>query len=108
MSKKQIICEEEEREKANSALAELIDVFNKYKLRAQDQVVVYGNLGYAIGAALDGVEGSEGPTLEELQQRYYTSPTLSVSLMLQGMLVTSWYDQIDSDNSTNKNNKGDK
>jgi len=88
------VCEDEEREKANETLQELIEVFNRRKLRVQDIVVVYGNLGYALGASIEGVKDGQGPTIDELQQRYYSEPTLGVSLMLQGYLVTSWHDQV--------------
>lgn len=103
---KDITCEDEEREKANQALGELIEVLSKYKLRVQDLVVVYGNLGYAIGAAIEGYNGQEGPGLEELQKRYYSNPSIGVAMMLQGMLVTSWYDQvIQSQQSKTDSNK---
>ena len=88
------ICEEEEQAKAGQALQELMDVLNKYKLRTQDLIAVYGNLGYAIGGTIESIDPSQGPSLEELQKRYYARPTLGVALMLQGMLTTSWYDQI--------------
>lgn len=83
-----------EREKANEALGEMIEVLDKHKLRVQDLVVVYGNLGYAIGAAIEGFKEEKGPDVEELQKLYHSDPTVGVALMLQGMLVTSWHDQI--------------
>jgi hypothetical protein len=95
-----VTVDEEERERANQALGELIDVLAKYKLRAQDLVVVYGNLGYAIGASMEGHSGDSGPGVEELQQAYYSKPTLGVALMLQGMLITSWH--ADAANQTNE------
>lgn len=101
------VCEDEERERANQCLQELIGVLQKYNLRVQDLTVVYGNLGYAIGASVEGHKDGEGPTLEELQQQYYTSPTLGCALMLQGMLVTSWYDQV-SNGLTLENTESDK
>jgi hypothetical protein len=88
------ICEEDEQEKANKALDEIIQLLNKYKLRTQDLVVVYGNLGYTIGATIEAVDPNYGPSLEELQEKYYKEPTLGVALMLQGMLTTSWHDQV--------------
>lgn len=89
------VCEEDERDKANQTLQELIEVFRGKNLRQQDIVAVYGNLGYALGASIDGVkEGEDGPGFEEVQQRYYTNPTLSVALMMQGLIITSWYDQV--------------
>lgn len=94
------VSNEEEDQKASEALDELINVLAKYKLRAQDLVIVYGNLGYSIGASMEGFEGDEGPGAEELQKIYYTKPTLGVAMMLQGMLITSWHEQVAS--TTNK------
>jgi len=95
MTEESLICEEEEQENANQALQELLDVLRKRNLRTQDLVVVYGNLGYALGASIEGVDQSTGgPSMQELQEQYYTEPTLGVSLMLQGYLVTSWYSQV--------------
>ncbi len=75
----------------NGALGELIDIFKKHKLRVQDILLVYGNLGYALGASIEGCKG-EGPDLDELMKKYHTSPTLGVALMLQGITITSWHD----------------
>jgi len=96
------ICETEERDAANLCLQELIETFNKYNLRTQDLVVVYGNLGYALGASVDGIDEGQGPTMEELKKSYYANPTIGTSLMLQGFLVTSWYDQVNKGNVENK------
>jgi len=87
----------EERDKANKALSALIETLAEYHLRAQDLLVVYGNLGYAIGASMEGHKGNEGPGLEELQQAYYTSPSVGIALMLQGMLITSWHSDVASE-----------
>lgn len=104
-----LVCEKEERDKANACLQELIDVFDKHKLRVQDLVVVYGNLGYALGGSIEGIPAEGGPSFEELQQKYYAEPTLGVALMFQGMLVTSWHDQVSKGLTVEelKDNKGE-
>lgn len=84
----QIVCEEEEEKKASEALDEVLAVLKKHKLRIQDLILLYGNLGYSIGASIEGLK--EGPSLEELQKLYYEKPSIGISLMLQGMLTTSW------------------
>ena len=90
-----VICDDDEQQKASDALAEIIDILNKYNLRTQELTLVYGNLGYVLGASIDEIDIEVGgPTLDELKQNYYTDPKLGVALMLQGMLVTSWHAQV--------------
>ena len=100
------ICEEDEREKANQCLQRLITDLNEFNLRTQDVVVVLGNLAYAVGASIEGI-GEDGPTLDELNQRYYTEPTLGTALMLQGMITTSWHDQVAKGQVPDVDNTGD-
>lgn len=64
-------------------------ILNKNKLTIPELIVMYGNLGYHIGASIAGLE-TPGPTLEVLQKEYYTKPTVDVGLMLQGLLITDW------------------
>lgn len=94
MTEDKILCEEEEQERTSEALNEMVLVLQKHKLRIQDLVLLYGNLGYSIGASIEGIDNSQGPSLEELQKKYYEKPTVGIAMMLQGMLTTSWYDDI--------------
>jgi len=97
--------EEEEQRNSSQALEEILLVLAKYKLRVQDLVVTYANLGYSIGAAIENIkEGDEGPSLEELQKSYHTKPTIGVALMLQGILTSSWHEDI----IKNKENDNDR
>lgn len=90
-----IICEEEEQEKASKALSDILLILKNAKLRTQDLVLLYGNLGYSIGASIEGYDpGAAGPTLDELQKSYYEKPTVGVSLMLQGILTTTWHEDL--------------
>lgn len=89
-----ILCEEEEQEKASEALNEIILTLKKYKLRVQDLILLYGNLGYSIGASIEGLDNTQGPTIDELQKKYYEKPTVGIAMMLQGMLTTTWYDDV--------------
>ena len=85
-----IICEEEEAELASTALDEILEVLKKHKLRVQDLILLYGNLGYSIGASIEGL--SDGLTTDELQKKYYENPTVGTTMMLQSVLVTTWRD----------------
>jgi hypothetical protein len=76
--------------KANQALGDVLEAFQKNKLTVGEILVVYGNLGYALGASIEGFD-EKGPSFSELNQLYYTKPTPGVALMLQGVTVTSWY-----------------
>lgn len=92
MSEETIVCEEEEQDKASKALDDILIVLKEAKLRTQDLILLYGNLGYSIGASIDGLTGSPGPSVEELQKMYYEKPSIGVAMMLQGILTTSWHD----------------
>ena len=94
MTNENILCEEEEQQRASDALSEIILTLKKHKLRVQDLILLYGNLGYSIGASIEGIDNTQGPSLDELQKRYYEKPTVGIALMLQGMLTTSWYDDV--------------
>jgi uncharacterized protein YejL (UPF0352 family) len=80
-------------ERVQSLLADLIAAFNKYQPNIPEILLAYGNLGYHLGASIAGFKNrSEGPGLDILQKAYYTSPTVDVGLMIQGLLITSWED----------------
>lgn len=78
-------------EKVNNCYSDLVEVFQKYKLRIGEILIAYGNLGYTLGASIEGYT-EKGPNSEELKKAYYTKPTPGVGLMLQGLTVSSWYD----------------
>jgi hypothetical protein len=73
-------------------LAKLNRIITRRNLNPRELVLLCGNLCYFVGAAIGGYTGKTGPSLEELQTRYYTEPTLDVALMLQGLTVASWAD----------------
>lgn len=76
----------------NQCYEELVEVFRKYKLRVGEILIAYGNLGYALGASIEGYK-DKGPSVEELQKLYYSKPSPGVGLMLQGVTITTWFDQ---------------
>lgn len=90
----------------NKALKELIEVFQKKKLTVQDILIVYGNLGYALGASIEGYKEG-GPGIEELKEKYANSQSIGVALMLQGILVTSWCEGLKEGEESNKNDDGE-
>ncbi len=78
-------------EKVEQCYAEIVEVFRKYKLRVGEILIAYGNLGYTLGASIEGY-AEKGPGAEELKKLYYTRPTPGLGLMLQGLTITAWYD----------------
>ena len=80
-------------DKVSKAHKDIIKIFNKHKLNVGEIVLLYGNLGYTLGASIGGYEG-KGPSMEELQKAYYEKPSLAVAMMLNGANVTTWYEDI--------------
>lgn len=76
-------------EKVTKTLTKLLKLINKSKPNVAEILVLYGNLGYHLGASLAGFEG-KGPSLVEVKQAYYENPTVDTGLMLQGLLITDW------------------
>lgn len=78
--------------KCTKLYEELIKVFQNYKPTVGEILIAYGNLGYALGASIGGLENT-GPDIEKLKELYYSNPgRLDLALMIQGLLVTTWYD----------------
>jgi hypothetical protein len=77
-------------DKCNQMLSKLLEVFQKSGPTVGEILVAYGNLGYSLGAAIEGHE-STGPDIEELKKKYYVDPTVGTALMLQGIEVTNWF-----------------
>jgi hypothetical protein len=76
--------------KVAKLIDKIIKLLNKSNLNIPELIVLYGNLGYHIGASIAGVSTKEGPTVEELRKLYYQRPTVDVGLMLQGLMITDW------------------
>lgn len=81
-------------DKIAQAHQEILDVINKYNLSVGEITILYGNLGYTLGASIGGYK-EKGPSIEELKKLYYTNPGLAVAMMLNGITVTTWYEDID-------------
>ena len=78
-------------DKCSALLEELIKAFQTHKPTAGEIIVAYGNLGYTLGAAIEGYE-NKGPDLKELEKRYLAnSCTVGEALMFQGIITTSWF-----------------
>lgn len=75
-----------------SMLENTFDVLNEHKANVRELVIYYGNLGYILGARIEGYSAQEGggPGIDELKRMYHTKPTIGVNLMLQGLQVTAW------------------
>lgn len=81
-------------QKVDSIYKRLVETFSEAGLTTEEIVVAYGNLGYALGASVHGISEGKGPSPEELRKLYYTTPTIGVALMSQGMEITSWFKQL--------------
>jgi hypothetical protein len=87
-------------DKCEKTLDDLQDVLNKSKLNLHELVWTFGQLGYNIGASLEG----DAPNIDEVTKRYYEDPRLGVALMAQGLHIQTWVNDIkesDNDNKTN-------
>ena len=79
-------------DKCNEMLSELMEIFQKHQPTVGEILTVYGNLGYSLGASIGGYQG-KGPGPEELKKLYYEAPgRVDVALMLEGLTVTTWFD----------------
>tara|TARA_Y100000310_G_scaffold345804_1_gene470188 strand:- start:10223 stop:10540 length:318 start_codon:yes stop_codon:yes gene_type:complete len=76
-------------EKCSELLEKLIIAFQEYKPTVGEILVIYGNLGYTLGASIEGE--TKGPDIESLKQKYYTNPSVGAALMLQGIEITNWF-----------------
>mgnify|MGYP001403697655 CR=1 FL=1 len=77
-------------DKCSEILGQLIETFKNRSPTVNEILVIYGNLGYSLGAAIEGYK-DKGPSIKELQEKYYKNPTVGAALMLQGVEVTGWY-----------------
>lgn len=77
--------------KVAKTVAAILKLINKSKLNIPELIILYGNMGYHIGASMAGLNRTgQGPGLEELKREYYSNPTIDVGLMLQGLIITEW------------------
>jgi hypothetical protein len=74
--------------KIAKVLKQILDNIDKGSLTQDEAVLLYGNLGYSIGAAIAGLSKTP-PTLEELEISYLTSPSIANFLMLTGLNVAT-------------------
>jgi len=72
--------------KCEKAREELQAVLNNNKLNLRELVWTYGQLGYDIGASLEG----EAYDLEAVEQKYFENPTVGVAFMIQGLTIQTW------------------
>lgn len=76
-------------EKVENVLNKIIKCVNTGKLSIREIIILYGNLGYHFGASIAGFK-DKGPGIEDLKKAYYSSPTVDIGLMLQGLMITGW------------------
>ena len=80
---------------------ELINIFKHYKPTVFEILVAYGNVGYALGASIEGFK-EKGPPIEKLKELYYQNPTLGVALMCQAVEVMGWGETYQKKQTENK------
>lgn len=78
-------------QRADKLLTDLVKAFQKHKPTVGEILLVYGNLGYTLGASIGRFE-DKGPSAEELQKLYYSNPTIDIALMINGLHVMTWYE----------------
>jgi hypothetical protein len=76
-------------DKTSECLDRIITIIKEAKLNISELVILYSNLGYTLGASIEGFKDN-GPSLENLNKMYYSNPTIGVALMLQSLLINSW------------------
>lgn len=84
-------------ERVQECLQQMEEILASTNLNVGEILLLYGNLGYKLGANLrraiyDKDFISEPPNIEELNKLYYSNPTEDLALMLTGLTVTSWLD----------------
>lgn len=77
-------------DKCSQLIGKLLEVFKENAPTVGEILVAYGNLGYSLGAAIEGHK-STGPDVTELKEKYYVKPTVGTALMLQGIEITNWF-----------------
>jgi hypothetical protein len=75
--------------KITATLIKIHKLLNKEHFTVPELLLLYGNLGYEIGASIAMIEGP-GPSLQELQLEDKINPTVDVALMLTGLLITTY------------------
>lgn len=84
-----MVSEKTDDNKVTAILAKIHKLLNKEHLTIPELLLLYGNLGYEIGASMAMIEGP-GPSLQELQLEDKINPTVDVALMLTGLLITTY------------------
>lgn len=79
--------------KVRKALEALIKTFNSHNLTVREMIKVIGLFTYSVGAGIGGFS-QPGPDHTLLEREYYSNPTVDVALMLQGLLIQTWVDDL--------------
>ncbi len=85
-----LICEDEEEIKRKELLQETIKLLNNAKLRNQDLVTYYAELGFSLGSSIEEYTPETVPSSDQLEKQYYEKPTIGKALMLQSLLLKNW------------------
>lgn len=92
-------------DKVSNIHSKILDLLQGENFTIGELIILYGNLGYSIGASAKGYEGI-GPNEEELKKLYYSDPKdPGIALMMQGYIITTWFDalsKLEEQPTTNK------
>jgi hypothetical protein len=80
-------------ERVNEVYEKFINLLQEKKLTVAELCILLGNTLYTVGASIEGFK-DEGPDMEELNKRYYTKPTVGIAIMLNGMTLVSYFDDL--------------
>lgn len=84
-------------EKANVCIEKILNTFKKYNLTVEEIILIYSNVGYSIGASLEGYK-DKGPSPEKVQRKIYEDRTIGYALMAQSLMMNGeWLPHLEQD-----------
>ncbi len=88
--------------KVEECIRSLEKILQDQNLNVGELLLVYGNLGYKMGANLrralsDPKFKSEPPDLDILNKLYYTNASIDVALMITSLQIVSWIDDLENE-----------
>ncbi len=89
-------------EKINPVLNKILKTITRKLLSIEEIVVLYGNLGYWLGASLSNETSLIN--INELIRRYNEKPTIATALMITGLTVISWVNEVEKHSSFDRQN----
>ena len=79
-------------EKVEKCLIDMVEVLRKHHMTVGELLLTLGNLSFTVGASIEGYTDTAPADVSELQKAYYENPRAGLGLMLDGLTITTWYD----------------